>query len=307
MTEQLELRGTENLRLVADVYGPVGGPPALLLHGFGQTRQSWGHAASKLGEQGWRAYALDQRGHGDSDRSPTAAYDSTDFAADVLAVCQSLKTPSLVIGASMGGIAAVTAQDASDVQLYSGLVLVDITPDIDAEGARRIISFMAANPDGYASLEEAAEAIASYRGPERGKASPRGLARVLREGADGRWRWHWDPRALDARRVWLTDPKVAEAHRETIRANMTSGVNKLGVPTMLVRGGSSDVVTPEAAEALLRLLPDAKFVDVAEASHMVAGDRNDAFTSAVLEFALPLLRAQEIASEKERNPRSREV
>ena len=72
---------------------------------------------------------------------------------------------------------------------------------------------------------------------------------------------------------------------------MTAGAHKLAVPTMLVRGGSSDVVTREAAEALLQLIPHALFIDVADASHMVAGDRNDAFTSAVLEFALPLLRA----------------
>ena len=288
MTEQSELRGAQGLRLVADVYGPGDGPPALLLHGFGQTRQSWGLAASKLGEQGWRAYAVDLRGHGDSARPVAAAYANTDFAADLLSLCHSLKTPPLVVGASMGGVAALTAQGASDVQLYRGLVLVDITPDVDAEGARRIISFMAANPDGYASLEEAAEAIGVYRGSERGKASPRGLARVLRQGTDGRWRWHWDPRALEERKVWLTDPKAAEARQDRMWAEMTSGVNKLAVPTMLVRGGSSDVVTREAAEALFKLLPNARFVDVAEATHMVAGDRNDVFCAAVLEFALPL-------------------
>ena len=71
---------------------------------------------------------------------------------------------------------------------------------------------------------------------------------------------------------------------------MTAGVHKLDVPTMLVRGGSSDVVTREAAEALLQLIPRARFVDVADASHMVAGDRNDIFSAAVLEFASPLLK-----------------
>ena len=70
---------------------------------------------------------------------------------------------------------------------------------------------------------------------------------------------------------------------------MIAGIGKLSVPTMLVRGGSSDVVTLKAAKDLLAMLPGAQFVDVAEASHMVAGDRNDAFTQTVLEFALPLL------------------
>jgi pimeloyl-ACP methyl ester carboxylesterase len=70
---------------------------------------------------------------------------------------------------------------------------------------------------------------------------------------------------------------------------MTTGVHKLDVPTLLVRGGSIDVVTREAAEALLQLLPHAQYVDVADASHMVAGDPNDVFSAAVLEFAVPLL------------------
>ncbi|HVN90156.1 MAG TPA: alpha/beta hydrolase [Candidatus Binataceae bacterium] len=288
MAEQRELRGAEGLRLAADVFGPADGPPALLLHGLGQTRQSWGLAAAKLGEQGWRAYAIDQRGHGDSERSPAGEYEHRHVATDVLALCEILDRPPLIIGASLGGVAALFAQGVAERKLFRGLVLVDITPDIDMEGARRIIAFMSRNPDGYTDLDEAAEAIGSYRG-ERGKPSPSGLTRVLRQGSDGRWRWHWDPRILDARKRFLTDQEAADAYRDRMRAGMTAGIDKLDIPTMLVRGGSSDVVTPEAAQALLQMIPRAKYVDVAEATHMVAGDRNDIFTSAVLEFALPLL------------------
>jgi pimeloyl-ACP methyl ester carboxylesterase len=284
MAEQIELRGAEGLRLMADVHGPADGPPALLLHGLGQSRQSWGLAAAKLGTQGSRAYAVDQRGHGDSDRSTDGAYEHADFAADVLALCQGLGRPPLVIGASMGGIAALVAQGMREVQLFRGLLLVDITPDVDMVGGRRIVSFMSLSPDGYADLNEAAEAIAAYRGG-RGKPSPNGLRRVLRQGTDGRWRWHWDPRILDARKALLTDPDAVEAYRERMRVGMTAGAQQLKVPTMLVRGGSSDVVTRAAAEALLRLIPHADFVDVEDASHMIAGDRNDAFTAAVIDFA----------------------
>jgi pimeloyl-ACP methyl ester carboxylesterase len=94
---------------------------------------------------------------------------------------------------------------------------------------------------------------------------------------------------MAARVGWLADPKVAAEHQATMRAAMIKGVDKLAVPTLLVRGGSSDVVTREAAAALLQMLPHARFVDVADASHMVAGDRNDAFSAAVLEFASPLI------------------
>lgn len=289
MAEQLELQGDEGLRLVADAYGPPAGPPALLLHGLGQTRQSWARTAAALGRQGWRAYAVDLRGHGDSDRPAVAAYEHADAARDVVALCRQLATPPLFIGASLGGAAALVAQGTSDAQLYRGLVLVDITPDMDMEGGRRIIAFMSSNPDGYADLDEAAEAIAGYRGPNRGRPSTQGLSRVLRQGHDGRWRWHWDPRVLDARRAWLEDPAAAEAYRVRARIGMTKGAHRLASATLLVRGGSSDVVTLEAARRLLDLIPHARFVDVADATHMVAGDRNDVFTAAVLEFAAPLI------------------
>ena len=288
--ETVELRGEAGLRLVADAYGPADGPPALFLHGLGQSRQSWGMAASRLGEQGWRAYAVDLRGHGDSGRPVESAYQHSDVGLDVLALCAELSEPPLVVGASMGGAGSLFAQGVADSQLYRGLVLVDITPDVDMEGGRRIIAFMSAHPDGYPDLETAAEAIGAYRGG-RGKPSPAGLTRVLRQGEDGRWRWHWDPRILDVRKIWLDDPALADAYAARMREGMTRGADRLEAPVLLVRGGSSDVVTVEAAQALLRMIPHAGYVDVADATHMVAGDRNDAFAAAVLEFAEPLLRA----------------
>jgi pimeloyl-ACP methyl ester carboxylesterase len=219
-----------------------------------------------------------------------SAYEHADVGRDVVALCAGLDEPPLVIGASMGGAGSLYAQGTTDGQLFRGLVLVDITPHVDMEGGRRIIAFMSSHPDGYPDLETAAAAIGAYRGG-RGAPSPAGLTRVLRQGDDGRWRWHWDPRILDARMIWLDDPAAADAYAERMREGMSRGADQLTVPVLLVRGGSSDVVTVEAAQALLAMIPQARFVDVAEATHMVAGDRNDVFTAAVLDFALPLYRA----------------
>ena len=287
-SEQVELRGEKGLRLVADVFGPPDGPPALFLHGSGQTRQSWGRTAAELGAAGWRAHSVDHRGHGDSDWHDGGGYEHDDVAGDVLALCDGLGSPPLVIGASLGGSAALIAQRHRTEQLYRGLVLVDITPTVDIAGARRIITFMSANPDGFASLEHAAVAVGAYRGEGRGAPSPAGLTRVLRRRDDGRWHWHWDPRLLDSRRPWLEDPEIAGRAQERLRTLMAAGAARLRVPTLLVRGGSSDIVTPEAAAELATMIPHAGLVDVTGAGHMVAGDRNDPFTAAVLRFAAPL-------------------
>src|SRR4051794_15940979 len=96
-------------------------------------------------------------------------------------------------------------------------------------GGRQIIAFMSANPDGYATLEDAADAIGAYRGG-RGRPSPSGLARVLRQGADSRWQWHWDPRILDSRTTWLHDDTAAEAYAARMRTQMAAGAQHLHVP-----------------------------------------------------------------------------
>lgn len=287
MSEPCEFRGEGGLRLAADAFGPADGPPALFFHGSGQTRQSWGRAAADLGAAGWRAYTVDHRGHGDSDWPDHSAYEHTDIAQDIMAICDALDRPPLVVGASLGGSAALIAQGLRPTQLYRGLVLVDITPTVDIDGARRILTFMTANPDGFATLEEAAEAIGVYRGDGKGAPSAAGLTRVLRQ-RDGRWFWHWDPRLLDSRRPWLDDPAVAEAAQVRLRGFMSAGAAALRCAALLVRGASSDVVSPEAAAELVAMIPQATAIDITGAGHMVAGDRNDPFSRAVVEFAAPL-------------------
>jgi pimeloyl-ACP methyl ester carboxylesterase len=56
------------------------------------------------------------------------------------------------------------------------------------------------------------------------------------------------------------------------------------VPMLLVRGQMSDLVTKERADEFLSRFPEIDFVDVGGAGHMVAGDRNDVFAGAVVEF-----------------------
>jgi pimeloyl-ACP methyl ester carboxylesterase len=282
----LELRGASGLRLAADRYGPETGPAVLMLHGAGQTRHAWVGTASALADDGWRVVTVDQRGHGDSQWPPDAAYETEDFGADVRALCAQLRCRPVVVGASLGGMAALVAQDGVDGQLYSGVVLVDITPRMDLAGVQRIVGFMLAHPDGFATLEAAADAIASYRGTHLGR-RPRtdGLSKVLRPHPDGRWRWHWDARFLLSRHPeGGFDPDEAAEQMDELHRLLLGAAGQVRVPTLLVRGAQSDLVTEEAARELLEVVPDARYVDVSGAGHMVAGDRNDAFTDEVRRF-----------------------
>jgi pimeloyl-ACP methyl ester carboxylesterase len=278
---QIEFAGRDGNRLVADVAGPEDGPPVVLLHGGGQTRHSWGTTLAALAARGWRAYSVDLRGHGESAWAADSDYGLDAFAGDVRAVATALGRPAALVGASLGGVSSLAAVgEHPDEGLAQALVLVDVAPRIEEAGRDRIGQFMGEHmDDGFASLEEVADAIQRYN-PHRPR--PRdlsGLRKNLRE-RDGRWYWHWDPQFIrgmpappDETRTALVDPERLEAAARNVR-----------IPVLLVRGLVSDLLSEAGAQALLALIPQAQMVSVEGAGHMVAGDRNDLFNDAVVRF-----------------------
>ena len=267
------LSGRDALSLAGDAWGDPAHPPILLSHGGGQTRHSWQGTAKALAARGWHVVNYDHRGHGDSEWSPNGEYRVEIHAADQAEVARTFSQPPIVVGASLGGLSALLAQGESNETLYRAIVLVDIVPQMNPEGAREIMDFMeGTNADGFDTLEQAAEVIARYTGREK-RINPEGLGKNLRLGEDGKYRWHWDPAFLSLR------GDVSQRPRRMIEA-----AQAVEVPIMLVHGRESNVVTEDAVEAFLKTVPDAYYVDVADARHMVVGDRNEVFTQAVMEF-----------------------
>jgi pimeloyl-ACP methyl ester carboxylesterase len=284
-SRRIVFTGADRNRLVGDVFGTEAdgksdeaARPVLLLHGGGQTRYAWRMTADRIAQAGMAAYAVDQRGHGDSEWIADGAYGFDDFAADVAGLARALaeRTHQLpvVVGASLGGIAALLA--AGQGASFAALVLVDITPRVDVNGVAKVQGFMRAHAsDGFGSIDEAAAAVATYLPHRKPPRSTEGLKKNLRLHRDGRWRWHWDPRFLDGRRSVSTERREVE---------LVAAARRLTIPTLLVRGASSELVHEAHAREFLDLVPHARFVDVSGARHMVAGDRNDLFAAAILGF-----------------------
>ena len=290
MDATLRLAG-DGLTLAADAYGPSDGPPVLFFHGGGQTRHAWGGTARLLGDKGWRATTVDLRGHGESEWAPHREFEGDgytldDFAADVRAIAAAQSSPPVLIGASLGGLASLTAigEAPAGTTVASGLVLVDVAPRLEQEGIDRIAEFMLGNVDGFASLDEVADAVAAYN-PHRPRPKDlSGLRKNVRQRDDGRWYWHWDP-------SFLLGGRIDETRSVRNEGRLEDAARAVTVPALLVRGRQSDVLSEEGVRQTLELMPQARYVDVGGAGHMVAGDRNDAFNDAVLEF----LREQETA------------
>lgn len=271
----------DGLVLVADALaaeaGRPAGAPVVLAHGFGQTRQSWGATQARLAAAGHASLAFDMRGHGASGWNPDDRdYVAADFVADQCAAAAAAGPAPILVGASMGGLTGLLAQARHAP--YSALVLVDVTPRWEAAGMARIQGFMQAHPRGFADFDEAAHAIAAYLPQRATRKTPRQLEAVLRPGADGRLRWHWDPRLLSG----------FVANSGTLQASLDDAARAVRVPMLLLSGGRSDLVSEDTVAHFLELAPHARHVRLPDATHMLAGDDNDAFTDALLDF----LRAQ---------------
>jgi pimeloyl-ACP methyl ester carboxylesterase len=261
------------LSVAADVGGDPAGSPVVLLHGGGQTRHSWKNAFDALVTAGHHVVALDARGHGDSDWDSAGDYSIDALASDLRSVLAHTPPLPILVGASMGGMTALAAVGEAAQPIARALVLVDVTPMIDANGSAHIAEFMGANVGGFASVEDAADAVANYL-PHRPRPNDvSGLERNLRQ-RDGRFFWHWDPRLISSDRY----------DRLAVQSRLEAATRRLRVPTLLIRGAQSDIVGDEQVKHFRALAPAAEYVNVAGAGHMVAGDRNDAFNQGILDF-----------------------
>jgi len=279
IAETLHFEGRDGLRLVGDRWGDRADRPIVFLHGGGQTRHSWGGAAATVARRGWQALTLDARGHGESDWADDGDYRLVSFADDVRLVLAQLDGPPVLIGASLGGLTSILLTGELAPGVARGVVLVDIVPDMEPAGSERIRAFMVERSyEGFGSLEEVADMVATYN-PHRARTTDvEGLRKNVRE-RDGRFYWHWDPRFMDPE-AGMQPSEINDTER------LHAAVERMvaDVPVLLVRGRVSDLVSEEKAADFIARFPSVEFVDVSGAGHMVAGDRNDAFTDAITHF-----------------------
>ncbi len=284
LAEPVEFTSGDGLRLSGSRLAMVG-PQVSLAHGFGQTRHSWAATQARLGGAGFGSLAWDMRGHGESQSNPANhSYSVSDFIGDQIAGAAQLggqavgigetapTSKPILVGASMGGLTGLLAQASH--RIFSALVLVDVTPRWEAAGMQRIHAFMTAHPDGFDSYDHAARVIHDYLPHRRARKSDDQLAKLLRMDNQQRLRWHWDPRLLSE----------FMPNSQHLQETIAEQARRIDVPVLLVSGGRSDLVSDDTVAHFLELVPHATHVRLPEATHMLAGDDNDAFTDAVLAF-----------------------
>ena len=272
----MKFKVSSGLNIAASSWGRDSDPLVILLHGGGQTRHAWGETGEKLSQNGFYVLALDLRGHGDSDWHPNGEYGVDNYKKDIVSILKEIKKPAAFIGASLGGMTSLSI--AGDPELREkcwALVMVDIGLYPNLEGSQEIVEFMHSGSEGFASIEEAAESVANYLPHRKRPRDNRGLEKNLRLKDDGRYYWHWDPRFLDSR------PKdIPEDYKE----KQKSFAKVVETPTLLIKGAMSNILTQNEVDDFLKVITHSEFVEIKDAAHMVAGDRNDIFAVAAIDF-----------------------
>jgi len=263
-----------DLKLHYQEWGSEGAPVILALHGFGLSGHMFDEFAERVQDR-YRIIALDQRGHGDSDWAPDGDYTREAFVRDLEGLCEALGLERFVLmGHSMGGLNAV-AFTVKHPERVRALVLIDVGPEAAKEGVDNIRRFVQ-GPDEL-EFEEFVQ-LAHRFNPRRSIENIRERMRHrLRQTESGKWTWKFD------KRFRQPDGQL-RIGSDLSNDEMWALFRSVQVPTLLVRGAESDVLTQEVAERTVREMPRARLVVVPNAGHSVPGDNPDAFTTAVLEF-----------------------
>jgi pimeloyl-ACP methyl ester carboxylesterase len=247
----------DGLRQLSGLRWGNGEPELALLHGGAQNAHTYDTVALALQRP---LIALDLPGHGHSDPSPFPASAIASHASDVARALEQLITPPRpLVGMSLGGLTALlVAHERPD--LVESLMLVDITPGVNADKARHITDFV----NGPTSFDDFDALLARTieHNPTRSVSSlRRGILHNAVQQSDGSWVWRHQLHA----RSELSAPDAGDLWEK---------LSALEMPVTLLRAmGQGSVVDDNDEEELLRRLPNATVVHVADSGHSIQGDQ----------------------------------
>jgi esterase len=236
-------------------------PTIVFLHGGALNAHTWDLCCLALRDD-YHCVALDQRGHGDTDWAPDADYSIGASLADTKGFVDHLGLDKFILaGMSLGAINALAFAIAHPERL-SHLVIIDAGPEMRRPGSSRIRDFVREVQESV-TVEAIIEKALQFNPRRDPKILRRSLMHNLRQQPDGSWQWKYD-----RRRFQRLDH---EAHRAE-RAGLADGLARITCPTLVVRGGESDVFHEDDAERLTARLPHGRRVTIPRAGHTVQGD-----------------------------------
>ena len=271
-----------DLKLHYQEWGNPDAPAVIMVHGFGVSGHMFDEFAERMQDR-YHLLAIDQRGHGDSDWSPDGDYSREAFVQDLEGFRESLGIERFIlVGHSMGGLNAVSYTNANP-QRVRALVLVDVGPESAKEGVDNIVRFTR-GPDEL-EFEEFVELAHRFNQRRTLENIRERMRHRLKPAESGKWTWKFDKRFREQENGLKIGSELSNDQSWQLFRDVS-------VPTLLVRGGESDVLSAETAERATREMARARLVTVSGAGHSVPGDNPDEFTAAVREFLSDLEQGQ---------------
>lgn len=265
-------------------WGNQGRHPIVLVHGSRLHAHVWNHFSRRFSER-YHVIALDQRGHGDSDRDPKGRYDHETMARDANAALESLGIARVVIvGHSLGGRVAMRFAGLFPEKL-AGLVVVDSAPDLDARGTTRISLDVQQQDWSFASVAEYERVLQRQYAVTKPDLLAKLAVHWTRRRADGRYELKLDPGFMKARQG--VSPEAAKEWSEQEAKHLWAALAQLPCPALVMRGAASDVMSAEVADKMVDdVIPNAVLETIARAGHSVMLDNPEAFEKALTGFVL---------------------
>jgi len=251
-------------------WGEPGRPQILLLHGGNQSSHSWDLVSLHLSDR-YHVFALDQRGHGDSEWNREQDYSIDSMVGDAVAFIadQELRDP-IVFGHSMGGRISLTMA-TQHPGIARALVIVDVGPEISVEGSKTIQHFVVHNVE-FDDLEIFLDNVQKYD-PFRTRAHiERTVKYNMLRRADGKY-----ISKVDHRRIPLRNSELTLDH-----------VRTLTCPVLVLRGAESNILEPDAAIRFVDALPNGRLVTVPNCGHNVHSGNTPGFLEAITPFLAEL-------------------
>ncbi|MEO8538093.1 MAG: alpha/beta hydrolase [bacterium] len=270
-----------DLNLSYQEWGNHEAQPIIMLHGFGVSGHMFDEFADRMQDR-YRLLALDQRGHGDSDWSDAGDYSRRAFVEDLEGFRKALGIEKFIlIGHSMGGLNSVAYTNAYPEHVRA-LVLVDVGPESAKEGVDNIVRFTR-GPDEL-EFEEFVELAHRFNQRRTMENIRERMRHRLKQTETGKWTWKFDKR--------FRQPDSGLRIGNEGESDSWALFRGVRVPTLLIRGAESDVLSQPVAERAATEMPRARLIIVAGAGHSVPGDNPDAFTEGVREFLGDLERGE---------------
>jgi pimeloyl-ACP methyl ester carboxylesterase len=271
LPEDRELKVGE-LRLHYLDWGNDDRPPLVFLHGGALTAHTWDVVCLALRDD-YHCLALDQRGHGDSDWAEDYSHER--HSEDIEGFIEQLGIDrTVVVGQSMGGLNSIVYAGRGAHRL-AGLVIVDVGPELNLDGTKRIGDFLRTSEAD--SLEEFVAKAMEFNPRRDPVLLRRSLLHNLRQQPNGKWTWKWDPGRMRAGAGKIED-HIAGMRR------LWSEVDKIKCPALVMRGAKSDVFSDQNAEKFAGALPNGRWTRIADAGHTVQGDNPRDMVRVLREF-----------------------